>query len=71
MFKVDASLEGRMVVKEATIVFPMMERETPNLLRDGRFHVVEMRRLELLTPYMRTKNEIRRVGCRCEENPDK
>ena len=42
-----------MVVNAASGAAPSGYKETPNPLRDGRSYVVEMRRLELLTPYMR------------------
>jgi hypothetical protein len=42
------------VVKDVTILETPEVEKRPTF-KDGRFLVVEMRRLELLTPYMRSK----------------
>jgi len=50
-----ASDGGQVVVKEATIAPPLANRKTRAATNDADFQLVEMRRLELLTPYMRSK----------------
>ena len=56
-------------VKEAVVASDLPKKNTRKPLRRKRFQMVEIRRLELLTPYMRRKNTIVRIRRKSREKP--